>query len=38
MDRLVEVVVVLELLLSPSGAIFEAISRLDHKCTNNQIE
>jgi ribonuclease HI len=23
---------------SPSGAIFEALSRLDHKCTNNQIE
>jgi ribonuclease HI len=24
--------------MSPSGAIFEALSRLDHKCTNNQIE
>jgi ribonuclease HI len=24
--------------MSPSGAIFEALSRLDHKCINNQIE
>jgi ribonuclease HI len=24
--------------MSPSGAIFEALSRLDHKCTNNKIE
>jgi hypothetical protein len=26
------------IIMSPSGAIFEALSRLDHKCTNNQIE
>jgi hypothetical protein len=26
------------IIISPSGAIFEALSRLDHKCTNNQIE
>jgi hypothetical protein len=26
------------IIMSPSGAIFEAPSRLDHKCTNNQIE
>jgi ribonuclease HI len=26
------------IVISPSGAIFEALSRLDHKCTNNQIE
>jgi hypothetical protein len=26
------------IIVSPSGAIFEALSRLDHKCTNNQIE
>jgi ribonuclease HI len=26
------------IIISPSGAIFEAVSRLDHKCTNNQIE
>jgi ribonuclease HI len=24
--------------MSPSAAIFEALSRLDYKCTNNQIE
>jgi ribonuclease HI len=24
--------------MSPSGDIFEALSRLDRKCTNNQIE
>jgi hypothetical protein len=26
------------IIMSPSGAIFEALSRLDHKCTDNQIE
>jgi ribonuclease HI len=26
------------IIMSPSGAIFEAFSRLDHKCTNNQLE
>jgi ribonuclease HI/probable phosphoglycerate mutase len=26
------------IIISPSGAVFEALSRLDHKCTNNQIE
>jgi ribonuclease HI/probable phosphoglycerate mutase len=26
------------IIMSPSGAIFEALSWLDHKCTNNQIE
>jgi ribonuclease HI/probable phosphoglycerate mutase len=26
------------IIISPSGAIFEALSRLDHKCTNNEIE
>jgi ribonuclease HI len=26
------------IIMSPSGAIFEALSRLDHKCTNIQIE
>jgi ribonuclease HI/probable phosphoglycerate mutase len=26
------------IIISPSGAIFEALSWLDHKCTNNQIE
>jgi probable phosphoglycerate mutase len=25
-------------IISPSGAVFEALSRLDHKCTYNQIE
>jgi ribonuclease HI len=25
-------------IISPSGAVFEALSRLDHECTNNQIE
>jgi ribonuclease HI len=26
------------IIMSPSGAIFEALSQLDHKCTNSQIE
>jgi hypothetical protein len=26
------------IVMSPNGAVFEALSRLDHKCTNNQIE
>jgi ribonuclease HI len=26
------------IIISPSGAVFKALSRLDHKCTNNQIE
>jgi hypothetical protein len=26
------------IIMSPSGDNFEALSRLDHKCTNNQIE
>jgi ribonuclease HI/probable phosphoglycerate mutase len=26
------------IIISPSGAVFEALGRLDHKCTNNQIE
>jgi hypothetical protein len=26
------------IIMSPTGAIFEDLSRLDHKCTNNQIE
>jgi hypothetical protein len=26
------------IIISPNGASFEALSRLDHKCTNNQIE
>jgi ribonuclease HI len=26
------------IIISPSGAIFEALSRLDHKCINNQNE
>jgi ribonuclease HI len=26
------------IIMSPCGAVFEALSRLDHKCTNNQIE
>jgi ribonuclease HI len=26
------------IIISPSGAVFEALSQLDHKCTNNQIE
>jgi ribonuclease HI len=39
MDRLVEVAVVLELSLSHLMELFfEALSRLDHKCTNNQKE
>jgi ribonuclease HI len=25
-------------IISPNGAIFQALSRLDHRCTNNQIE
>jgi ribonuclease HI len=25
-------------IISPSGAIFEALNRLDHDCTNNQTE
>jgi ribonuclease HI len=26
------------IIISPSGAFFEALSQLDHKCSNNQIE
>lgn len=26
------------IIISPSGAVFEALNRLDHECTNNQAE